>query len=288
MRLVDTHTHAWGRETLELPWVADVLPPGWSGPYTHRDLIADMDRIGIDEAVVVTTPLYGRGPRANEYTMRAIEAHPDRLYGVAVMEYFDGTKSVLTQLQQVTGHDRMLGVRMHASLAYDPIPTEVDRQATWISSAELDPVWEELGELETAVFVFPKADQLTRLEQLAAKHPRIQFVVDHLAWPDETTSPDESPWTDFEAVAEHDNVLVKVSSIPRSAATPWPYEDMHVYLQRLLDWFGAERLMIGSDYPWMDDWASYRDCLDWIETVPGLSRRDRAFLQYRTFDRTVG
>jgi L-fuconolactonase len=41
MRLIDTHTHAWGRNTAELPWCAEVLPPEWTGAYTHEELVAD-------------------------------------------------------------------------------------------------------------------------------------------------------------------------------------------------------------------------------------------------------
>jgi L-fuconolactonase len=72
-----------------LYWVPEVLPPEWSRPYIPPDLVRDMDRTGVDEAVIVTTALYGRGERANEYSIRSIEAHPDRLYGVAIMDFFD-------------------------------------------------------------------------------------------------------------------------------------------------------------------------------------------------------
>lgn len=288
MRLVDTHTHAWGIDTLELPWQGKVRPPGWEGPYTHEDLVADMDSIGIDESVIVTTPLYGRGPRANEYTMRSIEAHPDRLYGVGLLEFFDDEATVRESLRRVTGHPRMLGVRMHAALTYEEIPTDINRTGEWILDDALAPVWDELADLEACLFVFPKAQQLSAVERLAAAHPDVTFVIDHMAWPDETTAPDESPWTDFEAVAEHDNVSVKISSLPRSAEEPWPYPDLHRYVQNLLDWFGPERCMLGSDYPWMNDWASYGDCLSWLDAVEGLSRRDRAYLSYRTFDNLHG
>lgn len=287
MRLVDTHTHAWGRDTEELPWQAPVLPPEWEGPYLHADLVADMDRIGVDESVVVTTPLYGRAERANEYTMRAIEAHPDRLYGVGIMDFFGDESAVRERLRTVTGHPRMLGVRMHAALAYEATPDTVAREGEWILDERLEPVWEAAASLGTSIFVFPKAQQLSMVERLAGTYPDVQIVIDHMAWPDETTDPDEAPWTDFEAVAEHDNTLVKVSSIPRSADERWPYEDVHAYVGNLLEWFGADRLMVGSDYPWMDKWASYGDCLNWLEPMEVLSRRDRAYLQYRTFDRTL-
>jgi L-fuconolactonase len=288
MRLVDTHTHAWGPDREELPWHATVIPPEWEGPYTHSDLVADMDRVGIDESVVVTTPIYGRGARANEYTMRAIEAHPDRLYGVALMDYFGDEATVRERLRTVTGHPRVLGVRMHAALEYAEVSDTVNRRADWILDDRLAPVWDEAAALDTTVFVFPKAQQLSMIEQLADAHPNVDLVIDHMAWPDETTDPEEAPWTDFEAVAAHENVAVKVSSLPRSAESAWPYEDLQAYVGNLLSWFGPERLMVGSDYPWMDSWATYEDCLNWLEAAEVLSRRDRAYLQYRTFDRLFG
>jgi L-fuconolactonase len=284
MRLVDTHTHAWGRDTDELPWQAAVTPPEWEGPYTHGDLIADMDAVGVDEAVIVTTPAYGRGIRANEYTMRSIEAHPDRLYGVGLLDFFGDEDRVRADLRRVLGHDRMLGVRMHAALAYAEIPTEIDRTGDWIASPELEPVWEELARSDAALFVFPKAEQLSLIAELAEAHPEVTVVIDHMAWPDGTTDPDEPPWTDFGAVAERGNTYVKVSSLPRSAEEPWPYPDLHGYVRNLIEWFGPERLMLGSDYPWMDSWDPYERCLSWIEAADFVSARDLAYLSYRTFE----
>ncbi|MFB6229375.1 MAG: hypothetical protein ABEH88_12630 [Halobacteriales archaeon] len=94
MRFIDTHTHTWGPNTAELPWPESVLPPGWEGPYTAHDLIEDMDAAGVEEAVVVTTPMYGRGVRANAYTMRSIEAYPDRLWGVGLMDFYGDPDNV--------------------------------------------------------------------------------------------------------------------------------------------------------------------------------------------------
>lgn len=288
MRFVDTHTHTWGPNTEELPWPVTLLPPGWEGPYTVHDLVADMDAAGVDESVMVTTPMYGRDVRANEYTMRSIEAYPDRLWGVGLMDFYGDPDEVRAALRRVVGHDRMLGVRMHACLDYETHPAELNRTADWILDEELGPVWAEAAEQETAVFVFPKAEQISMVATLAERHPDVQLVVDHMAFPDGTTAPEEAPWTEFEALADHDNVAVKVSSLPRSSEEMWPYEDLWGYVRNLADWFGTERLLLGSDYPWMDDWASYEECLSWVEEVPFLSARDYSYLAHRTFERVHG
>ncbi|MFB6141661.1 MAG: amidohydrolase [Halosimplex sp.] len=308
--LVDAHTHAWGADTDELPWADELLPPGWSGPYTHRDLVADMDRLGVDEAVVVTNPLYGRGPRGNEYTMRSIEAHPDRLYGVGHTAYFDlddegrrrpvDPDALRERVSQVVGHERMLGVRLYAALEYAELPTDLDRTGDWMADDALEPVLSELARQDACLYVFPKAEQLGQVAEIAEDHPDLSVVVDHMGYPDGTTAPDEAPWTDFERVADLDNTYVKVSSLPRSAAevadesgdgdagaesARFPYPALHDYVRSLLEWFGPERLLLGSDYPWMDRWADYGDCLRWVDRVDWLSARDAAWLRYRSFDR---
>lgn len=285
MRFIDTHTHVWGRDNNELPWQAQILPPGWEGAYTSQDLIADMDAGGVDESVIVTTPLYGRGVRANEYTMRAIEANPNRLWGVGIMDFFsDDPRQVRADLRRVVGHNRMLGVRMHACLEYAEYPTNLNRTADWILDDALTPVWEEAASLGTSIFIFPKAQQLPMIADLAAEYPDVSIVVDHMAFPDETTTPDEAPWTSFRALADHENVAVKVSSLPRSSESQWPYKDLHGYVRNLVEWFGSERLMLGSDYPWMDNWANYKSCLSWIEEVVFLSAQDISYLTHRTFE----
>jgi Predicted metal-dependent hydrolase of the TIM-barrel fold len=288
MRLVDTHTHTWGSDTAELPWPESVLPPGWEGSYTAHDLVEDMDDAGVEEAVAVTTPMYGRGARANEYTMRSVEAYPDRLWAVGLMDFYGDPEEVRASLRRVVGHDRVLGVRMHACLEYEEHSTQLDRTADWILDDELEPVWTEASQQGTTVYVFPKAEQLSMVATLAERHPDVQLIVDHMAFPDETTSPNAAPWTDFEAMADRDNVAVKMSSLPRSSEEGWPYEDLWGYVRTLADWFGTDRLLLGSDYPWMDDWAGYEECLSWVEEVPFLSARDYSYLAHRTFDSIHG
>lgn len=287
MRLVDTHTHVWGHDTEELPWYSADMPPEWTGPYTHADLCADMDEAAVDEALLLPTSIYGRGQRANEYTLRAIEAHPERLWGVGVAQYQAEESELRDHVRRVTGHERMLGLRFHACFEYGPTPGDMDRAGDWVAAPDLGPLYDELAAQGGAAFVLAKPEQLSMLASLAGDNPDVPFVVEHMAWPDEDTDPGESPWADFRELAEHDNAYVKVSSIPRTSGESWPYANVEAYVTRLLEWFGPERLMLGSDYPWLDDWATMAECLTWPEEAEYLSARDLSYLSHRTFDSLV-
>jgi len=285
MRLVDTHAHTWGTDTDELPWYSAELPPGWSGPYTHRTLIDRMDAAGVDESVLLPTAIYGRGERANEYTVRALEAHPDRLWGVGVLDYLGpGLRERARRLLSVEG---MLGVRFHACFEYGETPGPMDRDAEWIADDALDPLYEELGARGVAAFVLAKPEQFGLIGQLADANPDVQFVLEHMGWPDEGTSADDAPWTDIRSLSARENVLVKVSSVPRAAGDAFPYEAVAGYVTSLLEWFGADRLLLGSDYPWLDEMATYEDCLVWPERADFLSAREFAWLSHRTFDQRL-
>jgi L-fuconolactonase len=288
MRLVDSHTHAWGPDTADLPWYSADLPPGWSGPYPHGDLRADMEETHVDEGLLLPTTIYGRHPRANEYTLRAIEAHPDRLWGVGVAEYQTDETALREHVRRVLGHDRMLGLRFHACFEYGPTPGDLDPTAEWIAADGMDPLYDELGEHDGAAFVLAKPEQLSMLASLADRFPDVDFVVEHMAFLEEQIDPADRPWTDFATLAEHDNAFVKLSSIPRASAEAWPYADVEPYVQSLLEWFGPERLLLGSDYPWLDATATYEECLTWPEEAEYLSARDCAFLSHRSFDRLRG
>ncbi|WP_224337675.1 amidohydrolase family protein [Haloprofundus halobius] len=284
MTVVDAHTHVWGPDTDDYPWQAEVLPPEWEGPYTHTDLISDMDAAGIEEAVIVTTPLYGRGTEANDYTQAAIEAYPNRFYGVGLMDFFpEDPAEAAASLRRLVSLDRMVGVRIHAALEYAESPTTLDRHGDWFLDDRLNPVFEAAATEDVAIFVFPKAQQLTDVATVIRENPGVQFVIDHMAWPDETTNPHKRPWTAFKELAEYTNVSVKVSSLPRSSKEDWPYRDLWDYVRNLVDWYGAERLMLGSDYPWMDSWATYEECLSWVDEAGFLSDRDRRYLRGKTF-----
>jgi L-fuconolactonase len=80
--------------------------------------------------------------------------------------------------------------------------------------------------------------------------PEMPLVIDHLAKPDiKNRSFDD--WAErMKKLAEFPNVHVKLSGLVTEADWKnWTKEDFTPYLETCLDYFGAERLMIGSDWP---------------------------------------
>ena len=98
------------------------------------------------------------------------------------------------------------------------------------------------------LLLFPK--HVPAAVKLAAEFPDQPFVLDHIAKPSIRTN-QISPWAeDLKRLAEFSNVFCKLSGLVTEAAWKhWRPEDFHRYLDIVIEAFGAERVMIGSDWP---------------------------------------
>ena len=82
------------------------------------------------------------------------------------------------------------------------------------------------------------------------RHPNQRFVLDHLAKP-RAKEHQREPWrTNIHRLAERENVFCKLSGLVTEADwTDWTDEQLSVYLETVLDAFGPQRVMFGSDWP---------------------------------------
>jgi L-fuconolactonase len=95
--------------------------------------------------------------------------------------------------------------------------------------------------------VFPR--HLSRLVVVADRHPELSIVVDHGAKPF-IREGFLDPWrADMAAVAARPNTVCKLSGLVTEARPDWTIEDLRPYVDHLLEVFGPERLLWGSDWP---------------------------------------
>ena len=77
----------------------------------------------------------------------------------------------------------------------------------------------------------------------------VAVVVDHGAKP-RIRDQRREPWAvDLAAIAALPGVTCKLSGLVTEAAPGWQAADIHPYAQHILDIFGPQRVMFGSDWP---------------------------------------
>lgn len=103
-------------------------------------------------------------------------------------------------------------------------------------------------------------DQLKYVQELVAAFPDQLFVLDHLAKPD-IRNKDIIGWKkDITALAQYKNLYCKISGLVTEADLKyWKQVDFAPYLDVVVESFGFNRLMYGSDWPVCLLAASYKE-----------------------------
>jgi len=286
--VLDTHTHAWGPPSEEHPWTNGPLIEEFTSHfstdivYTIDRLLKDMDGADIDEAVVVGYPITRWTD--NWYTVKAAK-NTDRLYGVTMVDQFaDGAAD---KLRELMGYDGILGFRLGAVCPYDEMWERFDDDVTWLQDAiEEEAFWTAACETDALVQILAHTSQLDQALELVEAYPDLAYVFDHFAHADAADDPGES-YAGFEPLAEYDRVAIKVSEVAHTSNEAYPCEDAYDHLRWLLDTFGRERVVWGSDFPNVShsEFGSmtYEETLSWLKEVPFLSTKDREWLTGRAF-----
>lgn len=287
--VLDTHTHVWEPPSDAHPWItteimADVETFSVSPVYTADRLLADMDRAGIDEAVVVNYALTDW--QDNIHVIRAVEEH-DRLSGIVTVDVF--ADDAADHLRDLLAIDGILGFRLGAICPREQMWRTFDPSTTWLSDAiEETAIWAVAREADALVQILAHVDQLDQAIDLVERYPDLTYVFDHFAHAAPTTLPAEGSFSRFADLAAFDGVGVKVSEIVHRSNEEFPYTDVHGHVRWLVDTFGRERVCWGSDFPNVSDAATYEESLGWLDHVDGLTETDREWLTGRSFRQLAG
>ena len=98
------------------------------------------------------------------------------------------------------------------------------------------------------ILVFPH--QLGSVLEFVKKFPHQKFVIDHIAKPYIKDGYFEGWATMMTAIGKHENVSCKMSGMVTEADfNTWTPEQIHPYMDTVLEAFGSKRILFGSDWP---------------------------------------
>jgi L-fuconolactonase len=118
---------------------------------------------------------------------------------------------------------------------------------------------------------------LPRLLQIVGRHPDLTFVLDHCGKPRLATGEIATWQRDIALLAQHPNIVCKVSGLVTEAALDWKIADLRQAVDHVVACFGPQRLLWGSDWPVVDLAGGYARWFAAAETLlADLSPREKA------------
>ncbi|MFJ6183323.1 amidohydrolase family protein [Streptomyces sp. NPDC092295] len=268
--VIDAHHHLWDLSVRDQDWITGPAMAPIRRNFTLADLAAETRAAGVSATVLVQT--IGVPDETPEFLAAADGS--DLVAGVVGWTDLaaPGVADTLAALREVPGGDRLVGIRHQVQGEPDPewlLRPDVRRGLAAVAAAGL--VY-DLVILEHQLPAAAKAADLL---------PGLTFVLDHLGKPPIAAGATE-PWAGLvRELAARPNTVCKLSGMVTEAAwDSWTAEGLRPYADTVLDAFGPERLMFGSDWPVCRLAATYGEVLDAARTLTdglGEDERDAVF-----------
>ncbi len=231
---IDAHQHFWKLDRGDYGWLTPDLRALYRD-YGPEDLAPLLAAAGVDATLVVqAAPTF----EETRFLLGLAEATPWVLGVVGWIDF--EADDAHGQLAQVAAHPKGVGVRPMIQDLPDP---------DWMLRPALAPVFEAVAALGLCFDALVHPRHLPPLLRLLGRHPELRAVVDHGAKP-AIRDGAWQPWADDLArIARETEACCKLSGLASEAKPGWTARDLRPYVDHLLESFGPERLLWGSDWP---------------------------------------
>jgi L-fuconolactonase len=268
---IDAQVHAYERNHPGRPWAAVLHGPP---EVTGDDMVAAMDAVGVDGAVLVSPFAMYRYDAS--YAVDVHAKNPGRFALVKPVDPID--PAVVDTIAHWAATDGAVAIRimMSSGVSTDAADPGINRVLAAAARYSLPVNLLCWGRLE-------------QVGQLAARNRSTMLVVDHLGLrqPFEPPVPAE-PFADLAkllALASHDNIVVKITGACTLSREPFPYNDLWDPLRRIFDAFGFDRCMWGTDWTRAVALLTYSQAVEAFRITKRLSDGERAKLMGTTLQR---
>lgn len=258
---IDAHQHFWQLAARAGGWP----PPSLSAIYR-------------DFAPADLAPLLAAHGVQGTVLVQSLPSEDDTHWLLALAEQADFIRAVVgwtdllaldapAAIARLAAHDKLKGLR--------PMLQDIGDER-WIADAALAPALTAMVEhsLRFDALVLPR--HLPALLECARAWPQLPIVIDHAAKPPVADASFGRWREDLAQLAALPNVHCKLSGMVTEAKADWTVEDLRPYVSHVLEVFGAQRVIWGSDWPVVDLAGGYGAWLAASESLLAhLGQQDR-------------
>lgn len=234
--LVDTHLHLVARDRIDYPWLSDA--PALDRDWDYDSYERQARRIGISHALHMEVDVDPADIAEENAMVGELMAREGTLIRGAISSARpedEGFEAFLDQLDRsiVKGIRRVLHV----------VPDDISQGDRFRANVG------RLGDVGLPFDICMAARQLPLGVDLADACPNTTFVLDHCGVPDIAGGGFDTWAKDIKRLAQRPNVHAKISGVTAYAAPDWSLDTIAPYVELVIESFGWDRVVWGSDSP---------------------------------------
>lgn len=235
MKKIDSHQHFWQYDSQRYPWIGTGMET-LAGDFLPKSLLPNLET----HEVVGTVAVQAVSEESEtHFLLKLAEEHP---FIRGVVGWVDLMSNQLADtLHAYQPFGKLKGFR---HLLQDEEDPDFILQPSFQQGLQL------IFEAGYSYDLLVLPHQLDGAIQTVANFPEGRFVLDHLAKPKIKQGAIADWKVQIEELAGHPQVCCKVSGMVTEADwTNWKKEDIFPYLDVVVEAFGEDRLLFGSDWP---------------------------------------
>jgi L-fuconolactonase len=252
--ILDTHQHFWKTDRGDYHWMTPQVPL-LARDYLPDDLRPALRTAGVAQTIIVQA---AQTVAETDFILQLAE-ETDFVAGVVGWFDLEDENFPLTFAEKRKKHPKLLGVRpMLQDLADDE----------WITRKKVMTNLDYLAEQQVVFEFLTYTRHLPMVLQVLEKVPRLHAVIDHISKP-EIKAGRMEPWQELiSKVVSYQNVYCKLSGmITEADHGTWEPDHLRPYIDHVLESFGEDRVMFGSDWPVCLLAGSYAEVVNALRTV---------------------
>lgn len=238
MKIIDTHQHLWDLGQFGYSWTENV--PKLKRSFLMEDYLKAVEGLEMQGSVHVEADVDRRFMLdETRHVLRLSEQADNPLMGVvaAARPEFDGFREYI---ESIAGHPNLKGIRRILHTQPDGLGTTT----TFVGNVR------SLAGYGLSFDICMLARQLPEAVTLIEKCPEVSFILDHCGNPD-IKSGELAGWREqIRIISGFPNVTCKVSGIlVNTDIDNWKVDDLRPSVEHVIESFGWDRVMFGSDWP---------------------------------------
>lgn len=256
MKIVDSHHHLWDVRAHHYPLLAGPAHDrGWGdwsplrASYLVTDFLHDARHQELVKSVHVQANFDPRDPAGETAWLEQVASQPESRgfpHGIVAFANF-GDERVEELLEAHARFPRVRGIRQVLNRHPDAALNRAEHD--WLGM----PQWRDrLGLLRRFGWSFDVQvyyPQLPEVAALARRYHDIQFVLDHAGMPHDRSEAGMAAWAQaMRAAADCPNLAVKISGHGMTD-NAWTTQSLAPVVRGVIESFGPQRVMFGSNFP---------------------------------------
>ena len=251
--MIDSHVHFWDPQNLDYPWLATVS--ALRRAYLPQEYANDSAGANVSKMIFVECGCNPKQTIEEVQWVSKLALSEQRLRGIVAGAALERGLDVDDELAALAQFPLVKGVRRN----FEDEDVDFCLRPDFITGARA------VARFNFSLDVCVRHIQLPSVIQLVRACPEVRFVLDHCGKPDICHQLFD-PWREhIVSLSKLPNVSCKISGLLTEARRKqWQPDDFKPYILHVLESFGADRVMVGGDWPVINLGGKYPE---WCEVL---------------------